>query len=257
MEEINLDLNNLFNLSYSFEGLKILLTSIAKNQDIMLQKIKQLENNQKLSEKSNIKNIPLKYIESKKVEIENQANENKEIINKNSDKDKDIYNNFLISDLTNRISNLEDEYRNIRSFIPQYQEQDPRTLNDILDEHKSNINELNENVKGINNNISNMNESMENIRLKVMDFSIFEILKDKNITADVDVAELLIKALESKMNEKFKFNDEKFKKDEQDIIKLKTELTNMKNSSNFQTKNLSYLKEEILSIQKNNKSIKK
>ena len=251
MEEINLDLNNLFNLSYSFEGLKILLTSIAKNQDIMLQKIKQLENNQKLNEKNNIKFIPQKIVETKKVEDKNHANENKEAMNTNSDKDKDIYNNFLISDLTNRISNLEDQYRNIRSFIPQYQEQDPRTLNDILDEHKSNLNDLNENIKGINNNISNMKESMENMQLKVMDFSIFEVFKDKNITADVDVAELLIKALENKMNEKFKFNDEKIKKDEQDIMKLKTELTNIKNSSNFQTKNLSYIKEEILSIQKN------
>ena len=251
MEEINLDLNNLFNLSYSFEGLKILLTSIAKNQDIMLQKIKQLENNQKLNEKNNIKFIPQKIVETKKVEDKNHANENKEAMNTNSDKDKDIYNNFLISDLTNRISNLEDQYRNIRSFIPQYQEEDPRTLNDILDEHKSNLNDLNENIKGINNNISNMKESMENMQLKVMDFSIFEVFKDKNITADVDVAELLIKALENKMNEKFKFNDEKIKKDEQDIMKLKTELTNIKNSSNFQTKNLSYIKEEILSIQKN------
>ena len=251
MEEINLDLNNLFNLSYSFEGLKILLTSIAKNQDIMLQKIKQLEKNQKLNEKNNIKFIPQKIVETKKVEDKNHANENKEAMNTNSDKDKDIYNNFLISDLTNRISNLEDQYRNIRSFIPQYQEQDPRTLNDILDEHKSNLNDLNENIKGINNNISNMKESMENMQLKVMDFSIFEVFKDKNITADVDVAELLIKALENKMNEKFKFNDEKIKKDEQDIMKLKTELTNIKNSSNFQTKNLSYIKEEILSIQKN------
>ena len=40
MEAINLDLNNLFNLSYNFEGLKIFLASIAKNQDLMMGKIK-------------------------------------------------------------------------------------------------------------------------------------------------------------------------------------------------------------------------
>ena len=45
MEEINLDLNNLFNLSYNFEGLKILLTSISNNQERMMEKIKNLENN--------------------------------------------------------------------------------------------------------------------------------------------------------------------------------------------------------------------
>ena len=248
MEEINLDLNNLFNLSYSFEGLKILLTSIAKNQDKMLQKIKEIENNQKLNEKRDKIDTPQKNIQTKKEE--HQINSTKEISRTNLKNDKDYYNNnFLISDLVNRISNLENNYRNMKSFIPQSQE--PRTINNILDEHKSNINKLNENVKDINNNMNNLTETVENIKLKVMDFNIFEVLKEKNITADVDVAELLIKTLENKTDEKFKYNDDKIKKDEQDIIKLKSELTNIKNSYNFQTKNLSYMKEEILSIQKN------
>ncbi len=43
MEEINLDLNNIFKLFCNFEGLKVLLTSIAKNQDMMMKKIKKLE----------------------------------------------------------------------------------------------------------------------------------------------------------------------------------------------------------------------
>ena len=244
MEEINLDLNNLFNLSYSFEGLKLLLTSIAKNQDKMIQKIKEIENNQKLNEKRNKIEIPQNIQATK---VENQINSTKEISKVNSK--SDYYNNFLITDLANRISNLENTYKNMKSFIPQSQE--PRTFNDILDEHKLNLNELNENVNDINNNMNNLKETVEKIKLKVMDFSIFEVLKEKNITADVDVAELLIKTLETKMEEKFKYNDDKFKKDEQDIIKLKSELTNFKNSSNFQTKNLSYMKEEILSSQKN------
>ena len=245
MEEINLDLNNLFNLSYNFEGLKILLTSIAKNQERMMQKIKKLENNSKLNQNINVINIP-KEIQQKQIE-ENQLNEKKETISNSSKEEKDNNNNFLISDFENRISNLEKEYKNLRNFIPQYE--GSRTLNDILDEHNSNLDELNENMKGINDNMNNMKETVENIKLKVMDFSIFDVIKDKNITADIDAAELLIKSLENKMNEKFNFNEEKMKRDEQDIIKFKNELTNMKNSSNFQTKNLSYLKEEILSLQ--------
>ena len=43
METINLDFNNLFNLSYNFEGLKFLLTSFSKNQNAMQEKIKELE----------------------------------------------------------------------------------------------------------------------------------------------------------------------------------------------------------------------
>ena len=246
MEEINLDLNNLFNLSYNFEGLKVLLTSIAKNQERMKEKIKQLENKSRLGEKINTINIPQTQYQIPKEE--KKIKDNKEIISNSSKEEKEISNNFLITDLENRISNLESEYQNLRRFIPQYQES--RTLNDILDEHKLNLNDLNENVKGINDNMNNIKENMESLNIKVMDFSLFDVFKDKNITADIDAAELLVKALENRINEKFKFEDDKFKKDEQDIMKLKNELTNIKNSTNFQTKNLSYIKEEIQTFQK-------
>ena len=248
MEEINLDLNNLFNLSYNFEGLKVLLKSIAKNQDKMMEKIKKLESKAKANENINIKNIleAKKKIEAEKTEFKEK--QNKESLNENSKDGKENNNNYIIIDLQNRILNLENEITNLRRFIPQYNES--RTLNDILDEHILNLNDLNDNVKGINANINNMKENIQNIKLKVMDLSIFDFLKDKNVTADIDAAELLIKSLENKISEKFKFVEDKMKNDEQDTIKLKNEFTNLKNSSNFQSKNLSYIKEEILAIQK-------
>ena len=108
MEEINLDLNNLFNLSYSFEGLKLLLTSIAKNQEKMMEKIKLLENEYKNNEKSNSINIQ----ESKK-QIKTDENNLKEIYDKkmvnNISKDENDNNNFFkFTSLENRIKNLEE-----------------------------------------------------------------------------------------------------------------------------------------------------
>ena len=247
MEEINLDLNNLFNLSYSFEGLKLLLTSIAKNQEKMMEKIKLLENEYKNNEKSNSINIQ----ESKK-QIKTDENNLKEIYDKkmvnNISKDDNDNNNFFkFTSLENRIKNLEEEITKSKKLIPQHNES--RTFNDILEEHKLNLNELNENVKEVNKNMSNMKENIENLKLKVMDFSVLDAFKDKNITADIDAADLLIKSLENKVNEKFKFEEDKIKKDEEDLIRLKAELTNLKNYSNFQSKNLSYVKEEIITIQ--------
>ena len=247
MEEINLDLNNLFNLSYSFEGLKLLLTSIAKNQEKMMEKIKLLENEYKNNEKSNSINIQ----ESKK-QIKTDENNLKEIYDKkmvnNISKDENDNNNiFKFTSLENRIKNLEEEITKSKKLIPQHNES--RTFNDILEEHKLNLNELNENVKEVNKNMSNMKENIENLKLKVMDFSVLDAFKDKNITADIDAADLLIKSLENKVNEKFKFEEDKIKKDEEDLIRLKAELTNLKNYSNFQSKNLSYVKEEIITIQ--------
>ena len=166
----------------------------------------------------------------------------------NISKDENDNNNFFkFTSLENRIKNLEEEITKSKKLIPQHNES--RTFNDILEEHKLNLNELNENVKEVNKNMSNMKENIENLKLKVMDFSVLDAFKDKNITADIDAADLLIKSLENKVNEKFKFEEDKIKKDEEDLIRLKAELTNLKNYSNFQSKNLSYVKEEIITIQ--------
>ena len=233
MEEINLDLNNLFNLSYNFEGLKILLKSIAKKQDGMMEKIKELE-------RRPINNFQ-KYDE-KEIQINNKNKEEK-IIHILKDDKENNNNNFLIIDLKSRVSNLENEYKKLRNFIPQYQES--KTLNDILDEHNNNLNDLNDNIKLMKENMKNMEETVQSVKLKVMDFSIFEALKDKNISADLDVAELMIKSLENKVNEKFKFHDDKIKKDESDFIKIKNFLDNLNNSFNSQSRNLTYIKEEL------------
>ena len=275
MEEINLDLNNLFNLSYNFEGLKIFLTSIAKNQDLMMGKIKDLEKNSKDNRKK------IESMISGEIEIKNNISKNESNLNKedniiqnlnqfNETKNKEKYNDFeniineynnkqdnsfdskdnnlLIRELENRIFNLENEFKDLKSFIPVYEKS--HTLNDILDEHKISINDMKENINEINNNIGNMKENMEKINLKLGDFSIYDIFKDTNISGDIDAAKLLIKALEKKVFDKFKFEEDKIKKDEEDLLKFKNDLTNLKNSSNFEARNLSYLKEQILKIPK-------
>ena len=283
MEEINLDLNNLFNLSYNFEGLKILLTSIAKNQDLMMRKIRDLEkysreNKNKIEsmisgeieinniapKNSNIIKNEVSPIQNNIFSFNNIDNENKNKIISKEKKEEDISfdskdnnnkdNNFLIRELEIRIFNLENEYKDLKSFIPVYEKS--HTLNDILDEHKVSINDMNDNIKEINKNINNMKDNMEKINLKIGEFSIFDIFKDSNISGDIDAAKILIKALEKKVFDKFKYEEDKLKKDEEDLLKLKNDLTNLKNSSNFEARNLSYLKEQILKLPKDTEIIR-
>ena len=272
MEQINLDLNNLFNLSYNFEGLKILLTSIAKNQDVMMAKIKDLEKNAKQEENKiesiisgkikinqplNIEikdekentpkeNIPKENEEKKEIIKKEIINDKKEDNSFDSKEDKD--NHLILIELENRIFSLENQFKDLKSFIPVYDK--THTLNDILDEHKVSILDMNEDIKQIKEDIGNMKENIEQIKLKVSEFDIYDILKDTNLSGDVDVAKLLIQSLEKKVFEKFKFDEEKIKKDEEDLLKIKNDLTNLKNSSNFETRNLSFLKEQILKIPK-------
>ena len=260
MEELKLDLNNLFNLSYNFEGLKILLTSIAKNQDLMMKKIKDLEKNSK-DNKDKLESVITGKIKIKQ-ETSNIYTNNiyeKEISEKNKDTEKsfdskDEKDNLVIKEMERRIFNLENQYKDLKSFIPVYNKD--HTLNDILDEHNVNINNINENINDINTSIGTMKEDIEQIKVKVTEFDIYDLFKDSNISGDVDVAKLLIQNLEKKVFEKLKFDEEKIKKDEEDLLKLKNDLTNLKNSSNFETRNLTYLKEQIFKIPKDIEEIR-
>ena len=280
MEEINVDLNNLFNLSYNFEGLKILLTSIAKNQDLMMGKIRDLErhskdNNKKIESviSGEIDIINTSRKNSKMVSREepfihnifefnnfDKDNKNKRITEEKKEdasfdsKDNNKDSNLLIKQLEYRIYNLEKEYKDLKSFIPVYEKS--QTLNDILDEHKTNINDMNENIKDLNQNMNNMKENMEQINLKIGDFTIFDLFKDTNISGDIDAAKILVKSLEKKVFDKFKYEEDKLKKDEEELIKLKNDLTNLKNSSSFEARNLSYLKEQLLKIPKDTEIIR-
>jgi len=146
-----MDLNNLFNLSYNFEGLKILLTSIVKNQDVMMVKIKDLEKNSKQNVNKLESIISGKIIINQPLNIEESTQreneEKKEIIKKeilvdkkeensfDSKEDKD--NHLILIELENRIFDLENQFKDLKSFIPLYDKN--HTLNDILDEHKVNI----------------------------------------------------------------------------------------------------------------------
>ncbi len=134
MEEINLDLNNLFNLSYSFEGLKLLLTSIAKNQGKMMEKIKILESKTKINEEINKINTQESEIQVKEEEKHIKDAKEKKVLNNISKDDKDNINYLAFASLENRIKNLEDKIANSKKIIPQHNE--TRTINDILYEHK-------------------------------------------------------------------------------------------------------------------------
>jgi hypothetical protein len=225
----------------------------------MMAKIKDLEKNAKQDENKLESIISGKIkINQPLINVEKENEEKKEIIKKENIVDKKEENSFdskedkdnhlILIELENRIFNLENQFKDLKLFIPEYDK--THTLNDILDEHKVNIFDMNEDIKQIKEDLGSMKENVEQIKLKVSEFDIYDILKDTNISGDVDVAKLLVQSLEKKVFEKFKFDEEKIKKDEEDLLKLKNELTNLKNSSNFETRNLSFLKEQILKIPK-------
>ena len=291
MKKINVDLNSLFNLSYNFENLKLLLTNISKIQDIFEYKMKELEKKIKENSKS------IELIQSGDIEINKQTNldninnfiieqsanppspkidsteKNKdEKINqieekalgkldlKEMDFEKNMeeiysYNNnkknkLILSELDNKIIVLEDKIKLLYNFIPSFPEDKTKTLNDILDEHQININNNNFDIKEMKDKIARMKNKLDEMTIKVNEFNVYDIFKDVSDTGgDVEASKILIQALDKKTQERFAFLDEKIKNDEQETLKLKNEITNLKNNSSFEKRNLTTIKEQIIKLQ--------
>ena len=295
MQKINVDLNSLFNLSYNFENLKLLLTTISKNQDMFETKLKDIERRIK----DNTKSIEL--IQSGEIEINNKGNldninnfiieqsakpptpkvdnAEKQIdefnINKNEEKIvgnkdtkeikemdfekniEDIYNykvnkenKLLINEMDNKILVLEDKIKLLYNFIPSFPEDKTKTLNDILDEHQILINNNNLDIKEIKDKMTKMKNDLDEMLIKVNDFSVYDIFKDiSDSGGDIEASKILIQALDKKTQERFKFVEDRLKNDEQETLKIKTDMINIKNNSSFEKRNLTTIKEQIIKLQ--------
>ena len=91
-----------------------------------------------------------------------------------------------------------------------------------------------------------MKKKMEEISVKVMDFNIYDLFKENTVGGgSIDAAKILIKNLEQKFTQKNEIIDEKMKKNEEDIYKLKNDFQNVKNESDVIAHNLDNFKSKI------------
>ena len=91
-----------------------------------------------------------------------------------------------------------------------------------------------------------MKKEMEEISVKVMDFNIYDLFKENSVGGgSIDAAKILIKNLEQKFTQKNEIVDEKMKKNEEDIYKLKNDFQNLKNESDVISHNLDNFKSKI------------
>ena len=317
LEPVNIDLDKLFSLSYTFDNLKAFMQHMINNQKKIADKINDLEKNVTKQKEENKKNQQyqtnverrLKLIEvntskakkemqnmkkkqeeeQKKKETDNkekdvtdekdikkykkESNEdsiNNEIINKISEKKLARYK---ISDKENDLS-YEDEYSNL--YAPNHEIQEIKEKLDnlekslekmkleknnllfkpnefLMDDKKGEIDMMKLEIKTLNNKSESfkaesdiMKKKMEEISIKVMDFNIYDIFKESAISGgSIDASKILIKNLEQKFTQKNEIIDEKIKKNEEDIYKLKNDFQNLKNESDVISHNLDNFKNKI------------
>ena len=104
----------------------------------------------------------------------------------------------------------------------------------------------------LEDNEKKMKEDINKLKLKVEDFNVYDIIKGTDSgDGNVDIAKGLIMNLENKIFKKLGFYDAKFKKNEEDLLKNKNDITNLNNIiSSIKEKN-DILEKSISNIKNN------
>ena len=263
-EKINIEPEYLFNLTYTFDGLTRFLGQFNRNQEKIIQRLEQLEETQK-----NLQNQTAKIAEAQtttnysmntllspesmkkpfKKELKKKTSD--EILNEMGVPESLIINENV--DLEGKVKILEKRLNKIHIFIPRIPSDTSKNLLDILDDIKMTLKNLNDKGLERDNFEKNTKNELEELKIKINDFKIYDIFKDAKITGGtLDVSKVLIQNLETKIFKKLGFQDERFKKNEEDIFKNKNDINNYKGFSEQHIRNMNNLKE---SFEKNSKDL--
>ena len=195
-ENIEFDPNILFNFSYNYDNLKLLLEKFQKNQKMIINRLNELDN---------ISNIePNKKNKFDKLNTENNVEKNVENINQLN---QDIMKHTVIQsgvteisninsannneDLESRIKIIEKKLNKLLTFIPKCPEDKSQTLLNILGDHHNLLSNLSNENNDLKNKYKKLNDEFEEIKVKVNDFNIYDIFKtngnDSNNSSNLDV----------------------------------------------------------------------
>ena len=311
---LDVDINKLFSLSYTFDNLKLIMNTLLENQNIIYSKIKDLETNistEKEDSKTRInllekklKTLTLKkeYIPTKKtyennntsiklsgeeskLEKETEKKEEKEENKESKEKEKDSSISFkkkedIVSPMSgSRVEGQEDDIENDKSNILIYNEEIENVKNKLEEMNqklnkieknskfdaskilgqtgnkeevqliKLNIKSLEEKIDEINKDKHEIKKVLDEMKIKILDFNIYDILKEANLSeGNLDASKLLIMNLEEKFMKKTQIIDEKIKKNEDDMYNLKNEFQNVKNEAQVISTSLSGFKSSVKEI---------
>ena len=244
------------NINISSQGLSDEL--LKNNQEKMLQEIIVNENepiknqpkdmdadNQKLLSKENDNKIEVDN-NNKEVEEKKEVNEEKEKYNKKLD-NININNDDKIDKLSYKINKLESMNKEIVRRIVSLNNENKNkiqklsdTTEDKIKSQNKIINQISENIKGIE---SKMNENL---------FSNFNLKEN----TDNDEISILIQGFNKKINEKINMLESYNKDNDEQVIKIKKEIINLKNMSQTNSQSSNNLRENLIKMLNNFNALK-
>ena len=100
-----------------------------------------------------------------------------------------------------------------------------------IENNNNKINTLNNKIEQLEGNQKNMKDEMEKIKVKAEDFNVYDLIKNNTggDSGNIDVAKGLVMNLETKVFKKMGFNDQKFKKIEEEVFQNKKDIQNLNN----------------------------
>ncbi len=260
LEKTDIDLNALFNLSYSFDNLKGLLTAVLKNQDTLEDKLKNLEEqgkkNTEIINKTIISEKRVKHIDvikskdkekeetssnkdldenqlarKSKVTDSKEGKKEEDVTDENeNERDNEYYNNYDDSEINKRLDELEEKIKKMElnkftSFTG-----GSSGSGEDLELQKVGLKTLEDKFEEMRLSNEEMKKQIEDLTIKCNDFNIYDLFKDAKVEGgNIDLSKVLIMNLEQKVFKKFDTVDEKIKKLNEDIYKFKNDMQNIKN----------------------------
>ena len=124
---------------------------------------------------------------------------------------------------------------------------------DLINSNTKKIENLQKTLDDLVNKFEEFKTDYEDVKVKVQDFNIYDLFKDGEgaTGGNIDVAKTLVMALENKVFKKFSLYDERYKKYDSDILKIKEVNRNNNDTFELMEKQINNNRQEVKDLNNN------
>ena len=106
---------------------------------------------------------------------------------------------------------------------------------DKIADNKKEIDKLKKDLTKLTYKVDRDKKDLDDIKVKVEDFNVYDLFKDSG-NGNMDATKVLVRTLEAKCNKRFEIQENRQKTNDEDIFKLKNDMTNVNNLGDMLTK---------------------
>ena len=186
---------------------------------------------------------------------EGESNDDKLSFQKGSKDSAGNLNPEMIMKLFKRVKDNEKKITDLIKKTYDHKQLNKKIENnlDLINSNTKKIENLQKTLDDLVNKFEEFKTDYEDVKVKVQDFNIYDLFKDGEgaTGGNIDVAKTLIMALENKVFKKFSLYDERYKKYDSDILKIKEVNRNNNDTFELMEKQINKNREEVKDLNNN------